>query len=368
MTDVGDMSPSAAELTDLFSNVESRDTATLVTAPFFIFIIASLTGTAFRLRGKPLPVTIAHAVAFIALLLSFVGVIVPPAHRFTTSIEQRQPQTVQTRNLVVLSRYLVRQPNVDPLPSTQPSTTIPPTSTTTVPSGPVPTDPVSSSPPPTTTTSDAPSTSTPSTTTTDSTTNESGSSGFSGIPERDDCSGPLVRMQFVLLLELLFEIIFLFLRCCADAQLNPSSSSDYNDEPLLDVTMRGYILIRAFYTVPVLVLNLVIYWTGGGPTRSCLAMYSEHQIAFAHLILYILYCVLVVVIGVHRILSFQKAETSQRFESSQSPRSFDSNGPPTRTSSYFHYYSRHRHGARPDSLSYEQPKRRIDLGCCALNF
>lgn len=76
-------------------------------------------------------------------------------------------------------------------------------------------------------------------------------------------------MQAVLLLELCFEFLFLFLRCFADRQLI-DNRGDNDDPPAIDVTMRGYVFVRAIYVVPVLVLNCAIYWIGGGPTGTCM--------------------------------------------------------------------------------------------------
>lgn len=71
-------------------------------------------------------------------------------------------------------------------------------------------------------------------------------------------------MQVVLLIELCFEILFLFLRCFAERD-----DDDDDSDPDIDVSMRGYIFVRAIYTVPVLGLNGGIYWIGGGPTGAC---------------------------------------------------------------------------------------------------
>lgn len=106
-------------------------------------------------------------------------------------------------------------------------------------------------------------------------------------------------MQAVLLLELCFEFLFLFLRCFADADFTNPIDSD--ESHAIDINMRGYIFVRAIYAIPVVILNCSIYWIGGGPTGSCLSMYSEPQVAFTHLVLYLLYCVFIVVIGVYRI-------------------------------------------------------------------
>lgn len=177
-------------------------------------------------------------------------------------------------------------------------------------------------------------------------------------------------MQAVLLLELIFEIFFLFLRCFADAQLLPSAPSDEDKDPVIDVTMRGYTYVRTIYLIPVLILNCSIYWIGGGPTGSCLSTYTEIQVTFAHLMLYLLYCMFVVVTAVYRIDSFERAQASTGYsDSTRSPYdTIDGSGPPTRTSSYFKYYSHRRRPSRVDSSGYEQPRFRVNLGCCALNF
>lgn len=201
--------------------------------------------------------------------------------------------------------------------------------------------------------------------------NNVGSSDLRTIPERDDCAGALIRMQVILLLELCFEFFFLFLRCCADAQLVPSSPSRDNDDLMFDVTMRGYTFARTIYLIPVLILNCSILWMGRGPTGSCLSRYTELQITFAHLIMYLLYCVLVVVIGVYRINSYEKAEesTTYYYDSTRVPSAtFGGPGPPTLTSSYFRYYSRPTQRSDVDSSGYDRTRCRINLGCCAFNF
>lgn len=118
-------------------------------------------------------------------------------------------------------------------------------------------------------------------------------------PSRDRCAPGLQRMQAVLLLELCFEFLFLFMRCFADKTLlNPPSRSEVRN---VDISFRGYLFVRAIYAIFVVILNCAIYWIGGGPTGSCLTSYGEVQTAFAHLIFYVLYSVFIVVIGIYRI-------------------------------------------------------------------
>lgn len=86
-------------------------------------------------------------------------------------------------------------------------------------------------------------------------------------PSRDECAAGLRRIQAVLLLELLIEIIFLFIRCCADHQFDDPPGSEMS--PRVDVTFRGYVFLRTIYAIPVVILNCAIYWIGGGPTGTC---------------------------------------------------------------------------------------------------
>lgn len=183
-------------------------------------------------------------------------------------------------------------------------------------------------------------------------------------------------MQAILLLELCFEFLFLFIACIADRSLvDPPVSGERRN---VDISFRGYLFIRAIYAVPVLILNCSIYWIGGGPTGSCLSSYSEVQIAFAHLIFYLLFCVFVIVIGIYRIDLYDSKEQSAAAASVSYAPTSQSNGgagPPTRTESYFHSMNRRRRngaegggGGGVDSQGYEIPKFRFNLGCCAINF
>lgn len=339
---------------------------TLTTVPLCLIVTASLLGTALQARSTP-----AAATASLATVLSMLF-FVASLHSSTQYPFVSSGQLPTTSVHATIPRSLLaRQPNVDPLPSVPPTTTAPPTSTT-VP-GSAPTDspgadagPVTSAPP----TDNTPPTVPPSTTTA-LTPDGPTTSTLREVPDRDECAAGLIRMQAVLLLELIFEFLFLCLRCFADAQLLPSSPPDEYRDPAIDVTMRGYIFVRAIYLIFVLILNCSIYWIGGGPTGSCLSTYTEVQVAFAHLIMYVLYCIFVVVLGAYRIDSFDKAQASLDgyYDSTQSPYdTVDGSGPPTRTSSYFKYYSHRRRPDRVDSSGYEQPRFRVNLGCCALNF
>ncbi|KAI0559950.1 Radical SAM domain protein [Gracilaria domingensis] len=185
------------------------------------------------------------------------------------------------------------------------------------------------------------------------------------IPPLSECGGPLFRMQIVLLLELCFEILFLFLRCFAerdDDDDDTSTSGTTDTNASIQINMRAYILIRAIYTVPVLIINVSIYWIGGGPTGACLSNYSELQVPFTHLLFYLFFCVIIIVMGLIRIDEWDPSTTDTSYRS----RTFRSNAPPTRTTSYFRYTRPARRSRT--STSYSEPKFRCNLGCCALNL
>lgn len=69
-----------------------------------------------------------------------------------------------------------------------------------------------------------------------------------------------MRMQVLLLLEFIAEVIFLIIQCLA---------ANDDDEPTCDISFRMFTLIRAIYAVPVTALNASILFIGGKPTGSC---------------------------------------------------------------------------------------------------
>lgn len=67
-------------------------------------------------------------------------------------------------------------------------------------------------------------------------------------------------MQVILLLEFIMETMFVFIRCLA---------TNDEEDPTIDISFRAFLLIRAIYAVPVLILNASILWMGGGKAGEC---------------------------------------------------------------------------------------------------
>lgn len=104
-------------------------------------------------------------------------------------------------------------------------------------------------------------------------------------PRLEQCQGALVRMEIVLLLELLLECVFAIVGCVV-----------LHDTELRRAVRKWFSTLRLLYTIPVVVLNLSVLWLGPAPTGSCLAHWGAVRIVYAHLLLYAVYCVVLCVL------------------------------------------------------------------------
>lgn len=85
-------------------------------------------------------------------------------------------------------------------------------------------------------------------------------------------------MLVVLLLELCFEFLFLFVRCFADQTvLSPPGRGEAR---AVDITYRGYVFVRGMYAIVVLIINCCVYWIGGGPNGACMFYFAFFLLVF----------------------------------------------------------------------------------------
>lgn len=100
-------------------------------------------------------------------------------------------------------------------------------------------------------------------------------------PTLEQCQPAMVRMEVVLLIELLLECIFAFVGCVI-----------LNEKDLRKTLKKWFSTMRVLYTIPVVLLNFGVIWLGAAPTGSCLQHYAAVRLLYVHLILYATYSIL----------------------------------------------------------------------------
>lgn len=179
---------------------------------------------------------------------------------------------------------------------------------------------------------------------------EDGDVVVSLAPGLEECRGGISRAQVLLLIELCFEMLLVGLACMGDAGWRKSDAESDASVRSVRISRMAYLQVRTVYTVVVVVLNLTIYWIGGGASAACLASYGEQAVAFTNLVLYALFCVVLVAIGMFRARS--EREDTNAVALTEDDTLYDTEIPPERTAS-FHAFSR---PARRDSAAVQQRK------------
>jgi hypothetical protein len=77
-------------------------------------------------------------------------------------------------------------------------------------------------------------------------------------PNLERCKSALERMLAVLLIEIIFELFFVIIRCILS-----------RIKELRRAIRKWLLVLKIAYAIPVLILNVVILWLGAGPNGAC---------------------------------------------------------------------------------------------------
>lgn len=114
-------------------------------------------------------------------------------------------------------------------------------------------------------------------------------------PTLEECRPAMLRMQVVLLIELILEAFFVLVGCII-----------MQEKVLRKKLRKWFTTWRIIYLFPVAVLNLSIVWLGSAPTGSCLQYHDVVRLLYVHLGLYLFYNLVLVT------LSFLCSKTCQQ--------------------------------------------------------